>query len=186
MEWHSALIEVLDLSLPITSALAAQPHITIDTAWDHPAIKLVRDRLMSFLGQPSTIEQLSAASEVLRARHAELVRKPRLSSAELVQLGVLSSTAYVLSAQALSEASTPQALFRYTITQLTPWLKRAAEVAIIAYQIAKARDLPRDLGDPTAPAAPHGSAEADRELLADLISAHKALSQCLLARMRLP
>ena len=171
MDWRTALTELLDLSLPVTAAIAAQPHLTLANAWDHPAVKIVRERLMSYLGKPSTIAELSEASEQLRTLHEELLRKDKLTTAELVRLGVLSGTAYVLSAKALAEAATPQALFSYTLQQVTPWLKRAADVAILAKQIiSAARDL--DSLD----SAPE---QAGADMLADLIAAQRVLSECL-------
>ena len=83
MDWRTALTELLDLSLPVTAAIAAQPHLTLANAWDHPAVKIVRERLMSYLGKPSTIAELSEASEQLRTLHEELLRKDKLTMNDL-------------------------------------------------------------------------------------------------------
>lgn len=135
MQWRNLLGEVLQSALPIADHIA-QRNLTVKEAFHHPDIQDLRQRLLSVLTEKHDISELLKAGQELRRQHQALLAKRDLSIAELGQLGVLSGTAYVLTADALAQASTPLAIFQYTISEVVPWLKKAANVALIAANVA--------------------------------------------------
>lgn len=135
MEWRSLLGEVLQAAGPIADQMAMQT-MTAKDAWNHPDIQDLRQRLLSVLTEKHNITELIKAGQELRRQHQALLSKKDLSIVELSQLGVLSGTAYVLTADALAQASTPSAIFQYTMNEVLPWLRKAANVALIVANVA--------------------------------------------------
>ncbi len=135
MEWRNLLGEILQSASPIVDHMALR-QLTVKDAFDHPDIKDLRQRLLSVLTEKHNISELLKAGQELRRQHQTLLAKRDLSITELGQLGALSGTAYVLTADALAQASTPSAIFQYTISEVVPWLKKAANVALIAANVA--------------------------------------------------
>lgn len=145
MSWQDTLTTLLKLATPVASVSAAEHGSTFESAWNDPALKDAREKLLAELTQDGAIQQMIEASQRLREQSAALQKKAVLSPDELKKLGVLTATAEKLSAQALAGAVTSQAIFLYTIQQLLPWLQRAVDVGIlIAGEAAKTRDLELD------------------------------------------
>src|SRR5690349_10369541 len=113
MELRSFLGEVLQAAGPIADRMALEP-MSVQSAWNHPDIKQLRQQLVSVLTEKHNITELIQAGQQMRRQHQVLLAKKELSIVELKQLGVLSGTAYVLTADALAQASTPMAIFQYT------------------------------------------------------------------------
>lgn len=186
MIWQDTLSTLLGLSLPVAEAIAGHG-VTLENAWDHPAIKALRERLVSELTRDGTIEQMLEASQSLREQHRQLLQKPTLTPEELRKLGVLSASAYALSANALAHAVTPQAIFLYTLRQLLPWLQRVAELGLlVARSSAGGREL--EGGPDVGPAERARAAASEAEvvladpLLRSLIETTHTLTQLLARR----
>ena len=124
MDWRGLLGEVLQVAGPIGDRMAMQT-LTPQAAWNHPDIKAMRQQLVSLLTEKHSVAELVNAGQELRRQHAALLAKKDLNIVELKQLGVLSGTAYVLTADALAQAASPIAIFQYTINEMLPWLRRA-------------------------------------------------------------
>lgn len=135
MQWQDTLGRLLDAALPVAET-AAKEKMKPEELWTHPLVKEAREHLVSELVRDGGIDDLLDAGQRLRERHRALLGKPELSPRELQQLGVLSGTAYALSAEALAAAVTPKAIFLYTMQKLLPWLQRAAKLALIIAQVA--------------------------------------------------
>lgn len=184
MSWQETLSTVLGLSLPVAEAIAGHG-ITMENAWDHPAIKALRERLVSELTRDGTIEQMLEASQSLREQHRQLLQRPTLTPEELRKLGVLSAAAYTLSGDALAHAVTPQAIFQYTLRQLLPWLQRAAELGVLVAR-ASAGGRESDGGRGLEPPAPSLTLEPpaaqDDPLLRALVETTQTLTRVLARR----
>ncbi len=135
MDWRGLLGEVLQVAGPIGDRMTMQT-LTPQAAWNHPDIKAMRQQLVSLLTEKHSVAELVNAGQELRRQHAALLAKKDLNIVELKQLGVLSGTAYVLTADALAQAASPIAIFQYTINEMLPWLRRAANVALIVANVA--------------------------------------------------
>lgn len=131
MTWQAVLSEVVESVQPIAQALRTGAVPSAEAAFHHPALALARDALLAQLQQRATVSALLAASVELRQQHAALMNKPELTVVELQQLGVLSGLAQVLSARALEQELTEQERFLFAVTQLSPWLQRAAESGVV-------------------------------------------------------
>ena len=183
MSWQDTLSTIIGLSLPVAEAIAGHG-VTLENAWDHPAIKALRERLVSELTRDGTIEQMLEASQSLREQHRQLLQKPTLTPEELRKLGVLSASAYALSADALAHAVTPQAIFLYTLRQLLPWLQRAAELGLLIARTSTGRDLEGGLElRPAEPAAARDPEPVQADpLLRSLIETTHTLTHLLAQR----
>lgn len=131
MTWQAVFNEVVESVQPIAQALRTGAVPSAEAAFHHPALALARDALLAQLQQRATVSALLAASVELRQQHAALMNKPELTVGELQQLGVLSGLAQVLSARALEQELTEQERFLFAVTQLSPWLQRAAESGVV-------------------------------------------------------
>ena len=131
MTWQAVFNEVVESVQPIAQALRTGAVPSAEAAFHHPALALARDALLAQLQQRATVSALLAASVELRQQHAALMNKPELTVVELQQLGVLSGLAQVLSARALEQELTEQERFLFAVTQLSPWLQRAAKSGVV-------------------------------------------------------
>jgi hypothetical protein len=131
MTWQAVFNEVVESVQPIAQALRTGAVPSAEAAFHHPALALARDALLAQLQQRATVSALLAASVELRQQHEALMTKPELTVGELQQLGVLSGLAQVLSARALEQELTEQERFLFAVTQLSPWLQRAAESGVV-------------------------------------------------------
>lgn len=137
MQWQDTLGRLLDAAIPVAET-ANRERLKPEELWTHPMVKEARERLVSELVRDGGIDDLLAAGQRLRDKHRALLAKPELTPRELQQLGVLSGTAYALSAEALAAAVTPKAIFFYTMQKLLPWLQRAAKLALLIAEVAGA------------------------------------------------
>lgn len=132
MDWHDVLNRMAGLTAPFLSSGRTG---AAESALQAGAVRRVpeqaRQALMKELSRAATRLELISASEQLRRQHAALLAQPELTSAELEQLGVLSGTALALSAEALGQALSEQELFEHAVTQIGPWLGRAAECGLL-------------------------------------------------------
>jgi hypothetical protein len=131
MEWQAALKQIIGSTVPIESALRSGVVQNAAQAFFHPDLSAARDRLLAELRHRAMLAKLCEASADMRRQHEELLQQPELTAAELQRLGTLSSLALVLSAQALSEAMSDAECFAHAVTQLGPWLRRAAECGVV-------------------------------------------------------
>lgn len=119
-----------ELCLPIIKLIKKREGITIEDIWEDDDFRDVREQLSEFLTKKGTIGSLAEASNELQRQHRELVRKSDLTPEEIEKMGILSATAYVLSAEAFASLITPKAVFIYTLKEIYPWLELLAKVAI--------------------------------------------------------
>lgn len=181
MSWENTLTSILECAGPIAEAIAGG-QMTAEGAWSHPAVKDLRERLMREVGGEGKIEDLLEAGRQLRAQHAKLLKKEELSAQDLARLGVLSAASYQLSSDALARASSGKALFLYTMKQLMPWLKRAADLALlIAQGSSGSQDRCIDLYADTDSWGSPQPEPPPREI-ADLITTARVLAQLLARR----
>lgn len=144
MSWQDTLTTLLNLAMPVASAIEAGQGLTFESAWNDPAIKDLREKLVTELTQADATEHLIEASQKLSEQAEALQKRSTLAPDDLKKLGVLTGMAYKLSAQALASAATPQAIFQYTIEELLPWLQHAVDVGVIVASAVKTKNLEPD------------------------------------------
>lgn len=131
MDWQATLTKLVGLTAPVGAALRAGTVKSAAEAFGSSALFTARQAIVAELRRHATLTELVTASAELRRQHEELALKPELSAEELQRLGVLSGTALALSAEALGQALSEQELFALAVTQIGPWLARAADCGIV-------------------------------------------------------
>lgn len=132
MDWKSTLTRLVGVTAPMGEAQRSGLVKSAQEALSHPALATARSALLAELRSRATLAELCEAGAALRRQHDELAFKAELSPAELQQLGVLSGMALALSTQAIEQALSEQALLVHAVTQIAPWLERAAACGIVA------------------------------------------------------
>lgn len=130
MTWIETLLSLVDLAAPIVKIVNEREDLTLENAWDSDAVRELRDRLNQHINAETSTDSLMEASDKMLKLHQELLKKENLTSEDLINLGILSSTAYVLSANALIEASDPKQVFLYTLKQVYPWVEKVIPVIL--------------------------------------------------------
>lgn len=130
MDVQSALKRLATALAPIEQALSTGSVASAAAAFREPTLQAARQAIVQELARRSTQDELIATSQGLRQRHQLLSQQDPLGPAELQQLGVLSALAVVLSAQALRQALSDEQRFLHAVTQIGPWLQRAAACGV--------------------------------------------------------
>ncbi|MGA7875703.1 MAG: hypothetical protein WCA08_08575 [Desulfoferrobacter sp.] len=131
MGWEDTLTKLYQLALPIMKTIKERDDVTLENVWENEEIKNARAKLNAHLMETGTIGSLTEASKELLKRQRQLISKGDLSADDIEKIGVLSATAYVLSAEAFASLITPKAVFIYTLKEVYPWVELLAKLTIV-------------------------------------------------------
>ncbi len=131
MGWEDTLTKLYQLALPIMKTIKERDDATLENVWENEEIKNARAKLNALLMETGTIGPLTEASKELLKRQRQLISKGDLSADDIEKIGVLSATAYVLSAEAFASLITPKAVFIYTLKEVNPWVELLAKLTIV-------------------------------------------------------
>lgn len=131
MDWEDTLSKLYQLALPIMRSVRERDDITLENVWVNDDLKEVREKLSALLMDTKTINSLTEASKELLKKQRQLISQGDLTAEEIEKIGVLSATAYVLSAEAFASLITPKAVFIYTLKEVYPWMELLAKLAIV-------------------------------------------------------
>ena len=132
---NDTLKNLMDILEPIAGKLGAK-----DVSWDaimkDPDTAKTLDGVMAIFGDTSAIDDLLEASAQPNKEHEKLweIHKTRpLTDDEFRKAGALAAAAYCLSAQGLAKACTPEAVFKYTIKVVYPYVKLVITLGLLAF-----------------------------------------------------
>ncbi|MGA7878806.1 MAG: hypothetical protein WCA08_24315 [Desulfoferrobacter sp.] len=131
MDWEDTLSKLYQLARPIMRSVRERDDITLENVWVNDDLKEVREKLSALLMDTKTINSLTEASKELLKKQRQLISQGDLTAEEIEKIGVLSATAYVLSAEAFASLITPKAVFIYTLKEVYPWMELLAKLAIV-------------------------------------------------------
>jgi hypothetical protein len=132
MDLQPALVRLSAALAPVERALTTGSIPSAVAAFREPALQQARQAIVQELSRQSTQSELIATSHALLRQHQLLSQQSDLGPTELQQLGVMSALALVLSAEALRNAVTDEQRFLHAVTQVGPWLSRAADCEVAA------------------------------------------------------
>jgi hypothetical protein len=129
-DWMDTLLVLVDLASPIARIIQSKDDLTLENAWEHESVKELRDKLTEHINKQDNVDKLIEASEKMLKAQEEILNKEDISIEDLINMGVLSSTAYVLSSSSLLISLEPKQIFIYTMKEIYPWVEKAIPILL--------------------------------------------------------